>query len=92
MKILAPIFLLICVSVQAQVGIGTTNPRTTLDITGQPTVTTQLDGVIAPRLTGNQLRAKTYGATETAAIVYVTAADSAPAGQTIDVTQVGYYY
>lgn len=79
-------------SVSAQIGIGTTTPQATLDITGQPTATTQLDGVIPPRLTGDQLRAKTYTATQTAAIVYVTAADSAPAGQTLNVTQAGYYY
>jgi hypothetical protein len=88
----APFFLFICMVVQAQVGVGTILPQATLDITGQPTVATQLDGVIPPRLTGNQLRAKTYTATQTAAIVYVTAADSAPAGQTVDVTQAGYYY
>lgn len=92
MKILAPILLLLCVTVQAQVGVGTTSPKTTLDITGQPTDATALDGVIAPRLTGDQLRAKTYTATETAAIVYVTAADTAPAGQTVDVTKAAYYY
>jgi len=92
MKLIAPIFLLFCATLYAQVGIGTTTPKGTLDITGQPTITTQLDGVIAPRLTGNQLRAKTYTVNETAAIVYVTAADSSPAGQTINVTQSGYYY
>jgi hypothetical protein len=92
MKTLAPFFLFFCVTLQAQVGIGTTTPQATLDITGQPGVSTELDGVIAPRLTGDQLRAKTYTATQTAAIVYVTTADTAPAGQTIDVTQIGYYY
>ncbi|RMA58813.1 hypothetical protein [Ulvibacter antarcticus] len=92
MKILAPFFLFMCITIQAQVGIGTATPKTTLDIVGQPTNSSQLDGIIAPRLTGVQLRAKTYTATETAAIVYVTAADTAPAGQTIDVTQIAYYY
>ena len=76
----------------AQVGIGTTTPKATLDITGQPTITTELDGLIAPRLTGDQLRAKTYTADQTAAMVYVTVADSAPAGQTINVNGIGYYY
>ncbi len=79
-------------SVSAQVGIGTTTPKATLDIAGQPTETTQLDGVIPPRITGDQLRAKTYTSAQTAAIVYATAADSAPTGQTLNVTQAGYYY
>lgn len=92
MKKFTPFFLLFCIAMQAQVGIGTTTPQATLDITGEPTISTTLDGVIAPRITGDQLRAKTYTAAQTAALVYVTAADTAPAGQTIDVTQIGYYF
>ena len=76
----------------AQVGIGTTDPKATLDIVGNAGTATSLDGVIAPRLTGDQLRAKTYGTAQDGAIVFVTAADSAPAGQTVHVTTAGYYY
>lgn len=85
-------FLFFCIGIQAQVGIGNTDPKATLDITGQPDVATELDGIMAPRLTGVQLRAKTYTTAQTSALVYVTVADSAPAGQTIDVTAPGYYY
>ena len=92
MKILVPFFLLFCLTLQAQVGVGTILPKATMDITGEPTVTSALDGVIAPRLTGAQLRAKTYTAAQTAAIVYVNLADPSPAGQTVNVTEVGYYY
>lgn len=77
---------------QAQVGINTETPQATLDVTGKPTDNTVLDGIIPPRLTGAQLRAKTYTATQTGAMVYVTAADTSPAGQTIDVTSTGYFY
>ena len=59
---------------------------------GKPTEATSLDGIIAPRLTGEQVRAKTYTTDQEGALVYVTAADTAPAGQTIDVTAPGYYY
>lgn len=76
----------------AQVGINTETPQATLDVTGKPTDNTVLDGIIPPRLTGAQLRAKTYTATQTGAMVYVTAADTSPAGQTIDVTSTGYFY
>ncbi len=76
----------------AQVGINTTTPQATLDIIGKPSSPTSLDGMIPPRLTGNQLRAKTYTAAQTGATVYVTAADTAPAGQTINVRVPGYYY
>jgi len=92
MKNFTPFFLFFCIAIQAQVGIGTTSPRATLEIVGQPTISTELDGLIPPRIKGDQLRAKTYSSSQTAAIVYVTDADSAPAGQTIDVTESGYYY
>ncbi|ROI01897.1 MULTISPECIES: hypothetical protein [unclassified Chryseobacterium] len=76
----------------AQVGLNTSLPQTTLDVVGNPTDTSKFDGVIAPRITGNQLRAKTYTTAHTGALVYVTAADTAPAGQTVNVTAIGYYY
>ncbi|MDR6129115.1 hypothetical protein QE442_000001, partial [Chryseobacterium sp. SORGH_AS1175] len=76
----------------AQVGINTQNPKATLEVLGNPSDTNKFDGIIAPRITGNQLRSKTYTDLQTGALVYVTTADSAPAGQTIDVTSVGYYY
>lgn len=76
----------------SQVGIGTETPNATLDVVGKPTETTALDGIIAPRITGDQLRAKTYTTDQTGALVYVTAADTTPAGQTINVITPGYYY
>ncbi|CAI8860727.1 hypothetical protein [Chryseobacterium sp. IT-36CA2] len=77
--------------VNAQVGVNTTSPAATLDVTGKPTIASVLDGLIPPRITGVQLRAKIYTAAQTGATVYVTAADTAPAGQTISVTSPGYY-
>lgn len=74
------------------VGINTTTPQATLDVTGQASNTSKLDGIIAPRLTGDELGNKNYTAAQTGALVYVTAADSAPALQTVNVTAAGYYY
>jgi len=56
MKNLTLLFVLFSFAVQAQVGIGTTTPRATLDITGEPAISTELDGIIAPRLTGGKQR------------------------------------
>jgi hypothetical protein len=78
--------------VQAQVGINTNTPQATLDVNGKPTDNTTLDGIIPPRITGDQLHAKTYTGSQTGALVYVTAADTSPSGQTIDVTAIGNYY
>ncbi|MDO5616913.1 MAG: hypothetical protein Q4G16_12025 [Cruoricaptor ignavus] len=74
------------------VGINTATPKATLDVVGKPADANQLDGIIAPRITGEQLRAKTYTNDQSGALVYVTVADPNPAGQTIDVTATGYYY
>ncbi len=76
----------------AQVGINTSDPKASLDVVGNPTNTTKLDGILPPRLTGDQLRAKTYTTAQTGAQVYVTAADSNPSGQTIYVKTPGSYY
>ncbi|WP_415326554.1 hypothetical protein [Chryseobacterium sp. MMS23-Vi53] len=76
----------------AQVGINTSTPQASLDVTGKPTIASSLDGIIPPRLTGDQLRAKTYTAAQTGASVYVTVGDSAPAGQTVNVKNPGTYY
>lgn len=91
-KIFTGSALIICGTVFAQVGVNTDTPAATVDIVGKPTINTTFDGIIAPRIEGAQLRAKIYTAAQTGALVYVILADTAPAGQTIDVTAAGYYY
>lgn len=80
--------------VNAQVGINTPSPAATLDITGKPTSPTSLDGVLPPRLTGDQLNDKTYTVSQNGAVVYVTDPASAvkQIGQTINVNNPGIYY
>lgn len=76
------------------VGINTTTPQATLDIVGQPANPNKADGVIAPRLLGDELKAKDsfYGAVQTGSIVYVTAAAAPTTTKTVNVTAPGYYY
>ncbi|RZJ69682.1 MAG: hypothetical protein EOO47_23880 [Flavobacterium sp.] len=77
-----------------QVGVNTTTPKATLDITGIPTNATVPDGIIAPRLTGDELKAKdnVYTANQTGTLLYVTAAATAPTTpKTVNVTRTGYY-
>ncbi|MET3537437.1 hypothetical protein [Chryseobacterium limigenitum] len=84
--------LLLSAIINGQVGINTPDPQATLDIVGDPSNTLKLDGVIAPRLRGAELAAKTYTAAQTGAIVYVTLAAGTLTGQVINVSAPGYYY
>ena len=77
-----------------RVGVNTDTPAATFDVAGKPADAAVVDGVIAPRLTGDQLQAKdaVYTAAQTGTLVYATAATAAPAGKTVNVTAAGYYY
>uniref|UniRef100_UPI003017C443 tail fiber domain-containing protein n=1 Tax=Chryseobacterium sp. VD8 TaxID=3081254 RepID=UPI003017C443 len=78
----------------SQVGINTNAPKATLDVVGKPTDNTATDGIIAPRLTGNELKAKDvlYGVSQKGALIYATAAASPTTAKTVNVTAAGYYY
>lgn len=86
-------FLFAIVS-NAQVGIDNDNPKVTLDIVGKSNSNTSIDGLLIPRLTGDELRAKNsiYTNEQHSALVFVTESDSNPAGKTLKVTEPGYYY
>ena len=87
----AALFFAASLTTFAQVGIGTPSPSATLEVVGVPANASSLDGIIPPRLTGDQLRAKNYTTAQTGVMVYVTAADTAPTGQTSSVRSTGYY-
>lgn len=78
----------------SQVGINTDQPKATLDIKASPTSTTKIDGLIAPRLTGNELQAKDalYEDDQDATIIYATAPVTTATDKTFNVTSIGYYY
>lgn len=86
--------LLLSVAVLGQIGVNTPDPKATLDIAASPSDLTKVDGVLAPRLTGNQLKAKDglYLAAQTGSIVYVTAAAVPTTTKTVNITTGGYYY
>lgn len=80
----------------AQVGVNTNAPHATFDIVGKPADTSAIDGVIAPRLTGDQLKSKDnlYTALQDGTIVYVTIplTVSQTTNKTVNVLEKGYYY
>lgn len=93
MKTLLYFFLLIVgISVKAQVGINTTNPETTFEVVGKPNDPSHYDGIIPPRITGDQLASKSYSNTKKGAVVFVTSPASNLSGQVINVSESGMYY
>ena len=91
-RILYFLLCLITLSLQGQVGINTQNPETTFEVVGKPDDLSHYDGIIPPRITGDQLAAKFYSSTKKGAIVFVTSAPSNLAGQVIHVLETGLYY
>ena len=93
MKTLFYFFLIVfTIKLNAQVGINTTNPEATLDIVGKPNQTNHYDGIIPPRITGDQLATKSYSPSKKGAIVYVTTPASILKGQVIHVVEEGFYF
>lgn len=84
-------------SSQAQIGINTTTPSSTLHIEGNNTDVNSPDGVLLPTLSIVELEAKitasTYGASQNGALVFI---DDVSAGSTITqtsgITSPGIYY
>ncbi len=80
---------------QGKVGINTSSPKTTLDVTAR-LGSTDADGFQAPRLTRAELTAKgnsLYGADHTGAIVYISDVTGGDVNsQRVNITAVGYYY
>lgn len=78
----------------AQVGINQQSPKATLDIVAKATDGTTAEGIIAPRLSGDELKGKDlkYSADQTGALVYVTSAVTTASTVTDEVTAAGYYY
>jgi hypothetical protein len=78
-KILIPFFFILSISLYAQVGINTDNPKSTLDINGVPEDPTKPDAILAPKLTFRQLHTKSranngesiYGEDQVATLVYL---------------------
>ncbi len=96
MKRKLSVMAILCCSVlvYSQVGINTQAPQATLDVTAKNTNGTTPEGLIPPRLTGNQVQAADaqYGVNQRGAIIYVTSPVTSPGTKTANITSEGYYY
>jgi len=86
------LLLSITISIQGQVGINTLNPEATFEVVGRPDDPNHFDGIIPPRLTGNELAAKKYSAAKKGAVVFVTTPASNLSGQAVALKDAGMYY
>lgn len=86
------LLLLIAISIEGQVGINTQTPETTFEVVGKPNDGNHYDGIIPPRITGDQLTLKTYSSAKKGAIVYVTSSPTTLTGQVAYILEPGLYY
>lgn len=79
----------------SQVGINNTDPKATFDVTAKATDASTAEGIIAPRLTGDQIQGKdaNYSADQLGTLIYATSPVTVPNGtKTNNITAAGYYY
>lgn len=78
----------------SQVGINTTSPLASLDVVAGKTDGSTAEGILPPRLTGDQLKAadSQYTAQHEGIMVFVTAPVNAPSAKTGNMTSPGLYY
>lgn len=86
------IFVLMAAHLFPQVGINTQTPKATLEVVGRPDDTNHYDGIILPRISGDQLSAKTYTSAQKGAIIFVTSSASNLSGQTSHIEKSGLYF
>ncbi|MDP9956561.1 putative coiled-coil protein SlyX [Epilithonimonas hungarica] len=78
----------------SQVGINTETPQATLDVAIKATGASLPEGIIAPRLTGDEIKSRDtlYDTPQKGAIVYATAPVGTASTKTANITAEGYYY
>ncbi|AYZ36280.1 tail fiber domain-containing protein [Chryseobacterium indologenes] len=77
-----------------KIGINTVNPKATLDINAKTDGSSQAEGLLIPRLTGDQIQTMTSNiqpVTESL-MIYATAAPASPTSKVSKITQPGYYF
>lgn len=86
-------FIIYCIPSYGQVGINTNTPVSTLDILGNPSSSTVVDGLLAPRISLTALIAKDnlYTTNLAGTIVYVNDISNSVSTKTTNITSEGYY-
>ena len=73
------------------IGINTTDPKTTLHINANSTGTVA-EGLIIPRLTGDQIKNMPVTTTENGMMIFATSGAASPSGTAININSEGFYF
>lgn len=81
-------------AISAQVGMNTDTPKVTLDVVASKTDGSTAEGILAPRLTGDELKSADgqYDLPQDGALIYATSAVGTASTKTANVKKAGYYY
>ncbi len=92
--IITAVTLALSASSKGQISINNNAPQATLDITAGTTDGSAPEGLIPPRLTGNQIKSSDnqYGSAQKGVIIYATAAVTTASAKTANISDEGYYY
>lgn len=86
--------ILLAQSLFSQVGINTDYPKGSLDVSAKFTDGSRPEGLVAPRLSGDQIKAgdAQYTSDHKGNIIYATSPVGIPSLKTINITAEGYYF
>ncbi|GAA5087227.1 hypothetical protein GCM10023210_09990 [Chryseobacterium ginsengisoli] len=99
--LMAGALVLTSANVEAQIGVNTATPKSTMDISakrdsgGNITDNTQIFGLMAPRITRAELTSNTatYAADQRGALIYITDVSGGDtSGQRANINAIGYYF
>ena len=78
----------------SQIGINTESPNATLDVVAKTTDGSRPEGILTPRLTGDQIQSadNQYGIAQRGTLIYATAPVTSASTKTANITSDGYYY
>lgn len=86
------LLVLVTANLFSQVGINTASPETTFEVAGKADDINHYDGILPPRITGDQLSRKTYTLSKKGAVIFITVPATNLSGQVINIKEAGLYY
>ncbi|BFO67778.1 hypothetical protein [Chryseobacterium sp. KCF3-3] len=84
----------LCSTAFGQMGVNNQTPQATMDITAKTTDGSKPEGMIAPRLSGDQIKSgdAQYTTAQRGTLLYATSAVTVASVKTANITAEGYYY